>query len=197
MINSFRSAIVFHLGSFSWVLQSGSVVLWVAIANQNEPGKATGLYLASQSGLARTALGCPRGRLVFGGFFGWQLCGGSETALLPEPGAEKPGLLPGVVGLVVAPPGCRVWGVPTQAAEPGLGPSKWRRRVPHRLFCAMLRAPRKCSGEFGSLSTGNCVGLWVANKSMSCTTSERGSFSLPHCFLCLSEDWFILSDTLY
>lgn len=75
MINSFRSAIVFCLGSFSWVLQSGSVVLWVAIANQNEPGKVTGLYLASQSGLARAALGCPRERLFFWVFFGWHLCG--------------------------------------------------------------------------------------------------------------------------
>lgn len=43
--------------------------------------------------------------------------------------------------------------MPTQATEPGLGPSKWHHSTFRHLFCAMLYAPRTCSREFISVST--------------------------------------------
>lgn len=66
MLNSFGSKIVFHVGSFSCVLLSGSVHFISGITNQNEPGQETGLYPASRSGLAVTALCCCGGRIFWG-----------------------------------------------------------------------------------------------------------------------------------
>lgn len=50
--------------------------------------------------------GCDSAALLQGlDFFEWELCRGSETALLPEPDVEEPGPLPGV-----APLDCGFWG---------------------------------------------------------------------------------------